>query len=453
MKIHIGMRKGITLIFALIILLLLALLAAAIMMLSMNEGKIVGAKIDNLRCLSYAKAGVSEVIHRLSLDSDDSLYIGDSSVPYESLWKVYILMDDEVPEDNPPVYYKSSIQMVLPEEKRLEYSTENPQRKYSLIVHHKVNPKTAGEIFFYNWVDSSEVSRKPEEYKGAFLPIEVVESVGIAGGNHRKVKVEVVRKSPPLSLTAALCCNCDIEIAKGFVFCGHNHIYETPGGTDARGNPFECFALQMKSDETRWHIQRSDRLPHARETDDYEKENPDLMCSADGCVPGISTAGHTIDMAESSFTRGNPDIITNPKVSVFIPLYKMLGTESPDELDEKYAWKAIGPGKISSGSYKGLYKCKGDLELSGITNFEGILWVTGKIKQEGSFSCKGLVYANKELEFNGDIWVLGGVAIDGERNKVSCRFRGSGAVLYSSRAIERAIASSSVYGVILRKEE
>ncbi len=447
------MRKGITLIFALISLLLLALLAAAIMMLSMSEGKIVGTKINNLRCLSYAEAGVSEVIHRLSLDSTDSLHIGDSSVPYEPKWKVYILLNNEIPADQPPVYYRRSVQMAISEGKRLRYSTENPKTNYSLIVHHKLNEKKPGEIFFYNWIDSTELSADPITYRGAFLPVEIIESVGATVNGHKKLMVEVAKNVFTSSLTAVLSSNCDIEVSGRYVICGHNHVYSTPPGTDTGENPFQCFVNNVKLDERKLHTQRSDNSTHANERDNYEKESPDLECSKVGCVTGILTSGHRLTIAESSFVRGNPDITMNARILSFMPLHKIFGVESSEELDKKFVWINMEPGKIAGGKFSGIYKCKGDLDISGAVNFDGVLWVTGEIKQKGDFFCKGLVYAGKGLDFDGSVWILGAVAVEDKFHKAVSRFDGSGAILYSSTAVERAVSYGLGYGVILRKEE
>ncbi|GAH36245.1 unnamed protein product, partial [marine sediment metagenome] len=98
-------RRGITLVVSLIILLLLTFLGASILILSLNDEEIVSDKIRHIRSRAYAEAGVSEAIRRLSLDSSDSLYIGDPNYHYNPAWTIYILLTIDPPVNNPPVYY------------------------------------------------------------------------------------------------------------------------------------------------------------------------------------------------------------------------------------------------------------------------------------------------------------------------------------------------------------
>lgn len=188
-------KKGITLVLALIILLILTLFGTAIMMLSVNKKQLIGNQMERIRSLSYAKAGVSEAIRRLSLDPSDSLCIRDPNEPYDSAWRIFILLTANPPADNPPVYYTSSVQISLPDTQRLNYTTENIDPNYSLVIHHKIVQNDPSEIFYYNWENKTEESHDPSTYNGAFFPIEVIEATGRDRNVRRKIKVEVERKS------------------------------------------------------------------------------------------------------------------------------------------------------------------------------------------------------------------------------------------------------------------
>ncbi|GAJ17732.1 unnamed protein product, partial [marine sediment metagenome] len=79
--------------------------------------------------------------------------------------------------------------------------------------------------------------------------------------------------------------------------------------------------------------------------------------------------------------------------------------------------------------------------------------VTGKIKQTGHFFARGLIYSQLDMQFNGNVWILGAVATEGDSHITIRLFNGSGVLLYSSKAIQRAIAQSYGYSVISRSEE
>ena len=454
-------RKGISLVVALIVLLLLALLGASIMMLSVNEEKYINARIGKIRALAYAKAGGAEVIRRLSLEPSEPLYIGESGETYNPGWKTYILLTTEPPENNPPLYYKSSLQISLPDSQRLIYTTKDVEPKYSLVVHHKVNRENSDEIYFYNWKDKREESHEPSTYRGRFFPVEVIEAVGRVGNASSKIRVEVVRESKPVRIAAALSCNCDVTIKGKLVCCGHNHRFSTPWGTDVGKERYACFDDLDDPNDPVWHIRRDDgkthSIKHFKETSNsdsfYMKDEVEIQCSEKGCLPGISAPGHKINLLPRSTVRGNPDTTTDSTVAGFCNICKVFDVSNEEELEDKYPWEEIVPGEIKDGRYTGFYRCNGDLRISGVVNFTGVLWVKGNIEQRGHLFAKGFIYSEKGSYFNGNFWLLGAVAIEGNSQVRLKPFNGSGVLLYSSDAIERAIAQGQNYHIISHRGE
>ncbi len=446
-------RRGITLVVSLIILLLLTFLGASILILSLNDEEIVSDKIRHIRSRAYAEAGVSEAIRRLSLDSSDSLYIGDPNYHYNPAWTIYILLTIDPPVNNPPVYYVSSVQMSLPDSQRFDYTTEKLDLHSSLVVHHKINLHDSSQIFYYNWEKMCEESHDPSTYNGTFFPIQVIEATGTVWNAQRKIRVEVARKATPVNIAAALSCDSDIEIIGDFVCCGHEHLFTTPWGTDAGINHYECFDDPDDPNDPVWHVHRYDEQQHANKQDNYEKNAVDMRCSQVGCKPGISAPEHTINLGGRSDVSGNPDWTNDPTVANFYYLYQILGASSWEDLEVMFPWQNIGPGTIAGGNFTGFYKCEGDLYLSEVTNFTGVLWVTGKIKQTGHFFARGLIYSQLDMQFNGNVWILGAVATEGDSHITIRPFNGSGVLLYSSKAIQRAIAQGYGYSVISRSEE
>jgi hypothetical protein len=76
---------------------------------------------------------------------------------------------------------------------------------------------------------------------------------------------------------------------------------------------------------------------------------------------------------------------------------------------------------------------------------EGLLYVDGDLRLNGSFNYRGLIYCEGDLFINGNCWLLGGIIVNG---KTVVRIaNGSAIVLYSSEAIAQKI---SKYGGNMR---
>jgi hypothetical protein len=436
-------RRGVALIVALIVLLIIALLGASVMMLYINEDRFIDDKIKRTRLYTYVESGISEAVRRLSLEPDDSLYIGDRSDPLDAGWTVYILNSDSLPGDSPPVFFKSSVQMLLPESLRIPYTTKVFDKDYSLVVHHKRKDDDNNKIIYYNWRDKTEESHEPSTYEGIFSPVEVIEVTGKAEDLEKRVMVEVVRKGVDVDIKAAFSCDSDVEIRGKLTCCGHNHNLQTPWGTDAGENRYECFDNGEDGDDALWHILREDGQSHGAKETEYRKDSKDPKCSEVGCIPGISAPGHSIKINENSSIRGNPDFTNDGAVATFNNIYKIFGISGPDELEDSLLWRSIEGGTINGGSFTGLYKCEEDLSLSGVININGVLWVTSNLRQDGHLFVKGLIYSESDIQFNGKFWILGAVVTEGNARRVIHPFDGTGVLLYSKGAIERAIASGN----------
>ncbi len=446
-----GERKGAALIVALIILLLLALIGSTIMMVSVNDDRMINDRMSNIGALAAAEAGIAEAIRRLSLAPSDTLNLGDPNIPPRSGWETYILLNEEPPPPDPPIYYKKSIQMQLPESLHIAYSTIMVDAERPLKISHKCDEKSKHNVIYYNWREDIEEIHDPGTYKGKFLPVELIEATGSVGGVKRTLQVEVARHSLEPTIAAALSCNTNIEISGKLMCCGHNHIFTTPWGTNAGSDRFECFN-EIAADDEVWHTRRADGKPHATPAP-FEKGIADDQCRGADCIAGISAPGHEIHVGKRAIVRGNPDWSSDSTGAQFYYLYRMLNTASWKELEEKFPWQSIEPGTVDGGSFVGYYKCEGDLDLKGIISFTGVLWVTGKLKQRGHLTANGIIYTGGTLVCNGNVWILGAVAIEGDGQTLVQPFNGKGVLLYSRDGIERALAVANGYQIIARREK
>jgi hypothetical protein len=444
-----GERRGAALIVALIILLLFALIGSTIMVLSVNDDRMINDRMNNIGALAAAEAGIAEAICRLSLPPSDTLMIWDPGIPLQTGWSAYLLFSEEVRTPKPPVYYEKSIQMQLPESLRIAYSTAQVDTGRTLMIAHKREVKEEYNISYYNWNEDIEEAHDPRSYQGKYYPVEIIEATGNSGNVERTLQVEVAKHAFVPRIAAALSCNANIAISGKLTCCGHNHRFSTPWGTNAGSERLECFGEPDGGGG--WHELRPDGKPHA--TVLLEKGEIDQMCTRAGCLPGIAAPGREITVGDRSVIHGNPDWTGDSSGAAFYCLYQMLNTASWEELEDRFAWQVLEPGTIDGGSFVGYYRCEGDLELRGVVNFTGVLWVTGKLKQRDHLSVNGIVYAGQSLVCNGNVWILGAVAIEGAGQALVKPFNGTGVLLYSREAIERALAAAGGYRIISRQEK
>lgn len=443
-----GERRGAALIVALILLLLFALIGSTIMVFSVNDERMITARMNNISALAAAEAGIAESIRRLSLAPSDTLMIGDRGVPPHADWRTYILFSQMPPPSIPPLYSTRSVQMELPESLRIDYSTERVEVARTLVISHKQDEKNEEHIIYYNWNSNAEEAYDPGIYKGKYFPIEVIEATGSCGDAERVLQVEVAKRAFLPSVGAALSCNSIIELSGKLICCGHNHGFATPWGTNAGSDGFECFDEPDKEDAV-WHEMRNDGNPHAL-APLFEKSAPDQMCRRTGCLPGIATPGYEIRIGNRCIIRGNPDLSND---GTFSYLYQMLNAESWEDMENRFSWQSIEPGTIDGGSFVGYFKCEGDLDLRGVVDFTGVLWVTGTLKQRGYLSMNGILYTGRTLECNGNVWILGAVSIEAKGQETVQPFNGKGVLLYSLEGIERALAAADGYRIIARREK
>ncbi len=444
-------RSGAALIVALILLLLFALVGSTIMVLSVNDDRMISDRMSNIGALAAAEAGIAEAIRRLSLPKEDTLSIGDDDIPLSAGWETYILLAEELPPDHAPVYYRKSIQMQLPESLRIVYSTSMIGEGYALKISHKRDPEGKERVVFYNWDEGIEEVHDPLTYKGKYLPIEIIEATGVSGAVRRTLQVEVAKQGFVADIPAALSSKVAIEVNGRLSCCGHNHSFATPWETNAGKDRYECFD-EPEADDAVWHEQRSDGKAHAH-APLFTSEVLDRFCSGAGCVPGISAPGCEIRMGKYCVVRGNPDWTADTTVTAFHCLYEMLNTSSWDELEKQFPWQAVEPGTIHGGNFVGYYRCEGDLELEGVINFTGVLWVTGNLKQRGHLSMNGIIYTEGSFACHGNMWMLGAVALEGKGQRFVRPFSGKAVVLYSLEGIERALAAAEGYRIISRREK
>lgn len=444
-------RSGAALIVALIILLLFALIGSTIMMLSVNDDRMINDRLSNINALAAAEAGIAEAIRRLSLPPSDSFAISDPGVPPAAGWRTYILLSGELPPTEPPVYCEMSVQMLMPESLRIPYSTAQLDVSRSLMIAYKTDVKEGDNIIYYNWDEEVEESHNPGNYRGKYFPVAIIEATGSAAKVERTLQVEVARRGLAPSVDAALSCNTDIEIAGKFTCCGHDHLFDTPWGTNAGSDRFECFD-EPGTDDAAWHSDRSDGKPHGISAP-FEKPDPDRWCGEAGCIPGVSACGNDVRTGTQVIVRGNPDRSGDVSGKPFQYLYQMLNTESWEELENQFMWQVLEPGTIDGGSYVGFYKCDGDLDIRGVVNVTGVLWVTGDLKQRGHLSANGIVYTERSLVCDGNVWILGAVAIEGRGASLVRPFNGKGILLYSLEGIERALAAADGYRIVARREK
>ncbi len=408
-------ERGFSLVIVMGVLTAFIILAAGLTLTSTTDVRIAGNQRRSTQALATAEAGINEVIQRMMLASTDSLAIADTMMPLRIGWKVEVLLNSSVPGPSGDTSYTSSVQVSsVPTADWLDYSTSSPGPE-ALSIKHKTN--LAGDkIYFYDTNSRVQFLDDPT-YNGPFYPVEVIEATGRDGKAKRHIIAEICR-APILPLvTSSFTSNIKLKLQGTVNFCGHNHVANTPGGTE----PPAC---------SLWHMTRADTLPHPMPC---PVEDP--KCTAVRCIPGILTTGDSIKIEGAAVTYGNPDSSSDSS-NPFYEIWEVLGYETEADMDDAINWKS------STSPVDGFTKVEGDLHLTGNTEGKGVLWVRGDLLISGNYRFRGIIYVNNDFHLTGNSWILGSIIVKGEFVTELTPLAGTADVLYSSRAIQDMILES-----------
>ena len=383
-------ERGFALVVAMLVLLVLTLLGLIIMSsVVMNRG-LVGNDQRLRQSLNIAEAGVGEAISRIR--SQETLM---DPTDRNDVCQVFNTVAGSV-----PVLGADSVALATGQTagSYLNYTAAGKGPDV-LTIAWKKDP-TGTKVMRY------EATHVPIVNVTTGLPIYVVTSTGRVGTARRTVVAEIIQKPFNALMKSGLTANTDIKFTGNAVVCGYNHSADTPedDGKNGRGTAPDCM--------------------------DNETAGNDL--------PGIWTSS-TIAFGGGASVTGSPVTNVQSQSGFFAGPWEACGMTQADFL----SW--IGNPVATPGSLNGItyldnnataQDISASVALHNVTG-EGLLYVDGDLHVNAGFVYRGLIYTEGDFDVNGHAWILGGVIC---RGKGTLKSNGGSTILYSSEAINRAIA-------------
>jgi cytoskeletal protein CcmA (bactofilin family) len=216
------------------------------------------------------------------------------------------------------------------------------------------------------------------------------------------VQAEVTKKMVTVRTLGALYVDKDIKITGSVCFCGHNHDYDTPPGTQTN----------------KWVTCSGSHL-------------------ATGNLAGVTSTGNQVQTSGTGVIQGDPVPIDNAATNPFYSISEVLGLPVKDV--QKMLNNADNRSIVDP--LNGVTYIVGDATINSNLVGEGLIYITGDLQASGDFTFKGLIYVEGDLHFSGSPWLLGSLIV---RGKTDFNFTaGNVTVLYSSEALSRALNSST----------
>jgi len=387
-------ERGIALVMALLVMLVIGILSATLMMSLTSESRMASYSQREAEALNVAEAGIAEACARIR--NQDMLY---STANPREVAVIYNTISGNV-----PVLGADSAGFATgqPAGQWLPYSSAVRDTNLQLTLQFKTN---AARTLIYRY----DPTLTPPINTVSGYPIYKITSTGTAaGGVRRRIVTEVIQKPYNINVKGALTADRDIDFAGNGVVCGYDHRADTPEGTgeDGRPNSPSC-------------------IPYERALI-YAK-------------PGAWNTG-AVKNVGASYQTGSPLALDYGQTGFYAGPWDCLG------LQQAEFWPWIGA-RLSAepATPEGVFhfdndnvkqNATGSFAYHG-TSGEGMLYVDGDLSVNSSFIYRGIVYIEGDLIMNGQVWVLGAVIVKG---KSEVRQNGGATILYSSEAIQQALA-------------
>lgn len=504
-------KKGIALVTTIMILLVLTLLATGLMFTIKNETAISIYQAHNVASVQVAEAALDEVKYRMKLNPTDAGFIGDTSIPLDTAWTTYIILNPRE-DTSGSVIYTQTLQKNISDP---VYSSSDPELNYSsdigaggaddatLKIYHKKN--AAGDQIYFFDSQSQRQFLGPPSLVSQYPPVEIVEITAKVGKAEKKIIAELSKYTLEINAQSALSATSfawDGVGAGQTQLCGHNHKLSTPWGTvpipglfpptpfsptePDTTDPNSCWYQDPGTGEPVYHVMtRFDSTEHptynhflwnpTTNSLEYEHIEFDEYCSEMGCVAALATKGAAAQIhgAGTQTIFGNPDVIVRSEIT--IPnLWDMLGYSSKSEMlsDPSMNWQDDLTNYSGTGEWHN-YHLKNSSGLvylprddNTTTYTHGIVYIDDTMSFApggGPMTCgfyhKGLVYVEYDAftdtaNAGGAYtwWLLGAMMVKGD---MYGKKAGTTEVnwLYSSQALKNTVEETKSYYKILGWKE
>lgn len=397
MSAHAGIRtvneRGVALVMAIVVLLVISLLATTLMQNLSTQRKISGHGLRTSRALSAAEAGVAEMISRMR---SGEIELDESTAAAAA--QIYLATGGLVPAVGADTAAYATVQA---SGEWLDYSsaTSGPD-----VLTLGFRTDEAGDIL--RWDDD----QSPALNTACGMPVFCITSTGKIHGDRTRIRTEFVWKPRHVMLNAALCAATDVTLEGDVSLCGYQHQAATN---------FEDAALGRTGSPSCVHHE-----------------------VGRGNLPGVWSGG--VLSNNGAQVTGIPVPAIEGQSGFYDGPWEPLGLTSHEFADlmpapTKGLTELQGFGRIDDDETIG--NAGQTYAIDGLRG-EGVLYVDGDLTLSGVIEFRGMIYVNGDFVSTATGTVVGGVVVAGGTDRV-CSLTNGPAIVYSRDAINEAIGRAS----------
>ncbi len=405
-------RRGLVLVVSLVLIVIMVLMVGIAVQNSTDDLKIAGNQKTGVKAFYAAEAGIAEALHRLRGPSTAAYYTGDPSSTPDAMWSAYILTADSWQSGNDVEYsadYRNyfptatshtntaiaanSLQSAIPYfvsiRHKTEYDAEQDGHDPSSPHYYdndgftgKHTASSRGNLVYWGYGNPAAAAKAAQFTSGTatvYKPVEIINCYGNDGTALRRIRVEAVRNPGPLVQAAIY--------AKGDITGNGGYPSQQIWGVD------ECGVVP---DKPATYTLNTSANPSATLVD-ADSMFPDPPPSPNNGPIDIDVAGYVADMKGSAATTITSDVngASYGNAANFTTVYS--DTSAP------YNVQGL---KLNNVTGYGTLLVKGDLELGGGFNWNGLVLCSGTLTFNGGgagINIRGAVLANQTVTINGGL--------------------------------------------------
>lgn len=376
-------ERGMALAIALLVLLVISLLATVLLVSVNVESKLTSHGLRQTDALNVAEAGIGEAQARLA---NGDITLGGDPLAVAQIFNVAAGSVPVLGTDS------TALPTAQPTGEWLPYSTATRGPNVLTVEYKTDNARSA--VLRY------DAAYNPAVQTLSGMPIYVITSTGVVGGDVRRVRTEVYATPVVANTYGAMVANVGVDLKGTIDVCGKNHSSSMPTGSTDHPT--------------------------------YETGVGDLA--------GVWSTGAVTEHGTPD-VDGSPDIAQNQVGPYSGPNGFYAGPWDVFGMSQAEFFSWVGPPAATQPEPPdGLVYIDDDAAYHG-GDGTGLLYVTGDLTINGTFTYRGLIYVEGDLQINGGAWVLGGIICEGTTTiKLA---NGTADVYYSSDMISEALSQAS----------
>ena len=378
--------SGNAMIVALLILFLLTTLGISYVAVTKGDKQIAGNQMTAAQAFSYAEAGISEALLRMSNPSLSEIlngnYIGETPPTVTPGWGKYIVNDPGNsgldPQYNATLSDGLNNDLDASTDEASEHYPETGSKQNNLALANKLDypwvkvrykMNGANQVLLFGDHDNNPTT-PPQENLTTGVPELIVTAAGRKGLGAKTVTVEAVKwPLPPVPGSVYAEGNMNFN-GNSFYIDGHDHAPAAPYDTISGATPLPGIASPDNATSI------------ANALTSQQEDNVE----GSGGDPSVRTSPLNLDLPAIAASWAQLADLSYPA-----------GTSNPD----MSTWGAIGDLKVvhvagdlsitSNGSGAGVLIVDGDFHLGGTVNYNGIIIVLGNVDIQGGGNAKNIV--------------------------------------------------------------